>query len=63
MTMTATEWERLNELLAKCEENQGISLNEAEELDILVTRAELEEDDNAQRQYQKEFLFPSLWKD
>ena len=47
MTMTANEWERLDELLAKCDENQGLSWNEAEELDILATKAELEEDDNA----------------
>ena len=47
MTMTANEWARLDELLAKCEENQGLSWNEAEELDILATKAELEETENA----------------
>ena len=46
MTMTATDWARLDELLAKCEENQGISWNDAEELDILATKAEMEEMDN-----------------
>ena len=47
MTMTATEWARLDFLLAQCEENQGLSWNEAEELDILATKAELEETENA----------------
>lgn len=47
MTMTDIEWARLDELLAKCEGNQGISWNDAEELDILATKAQLEEDENA----------------
>lgn len=42
MTMTATDWARLDELLAKCEENQGLGWNDAEELDILATKAEME---------------------
>lgn len=46
MPMTATEWARLDELLAKCDEQQGISWKEAEELDILATKAEIEEMDN-----------------
>lgn len=46
MTMTANEWERLDELLAQCDENQDLSWNEAEELDILATKAELEETEN-----------------
>lgn len=46
MTMTATEWARLDELLAQCEENQGISMKDAEELDILATKAEKEEMNN-----------------
>ena len=46
MSMTATEWARLDELLAQCEENQGISMKDAEELDLLMTKAEREEMDN-----------------
>jgi hypothetical protein len=46
MPMTATEWARLDELLAQCEENQGISMKDAEELDLLMTKAEREEMEN-----------------